>query len=161
MNAPLRAPGRRPLDEPEDWTAGPPRILAALILAAVAAASLPAAFISAPLREPAAPAAPAAHAERARAQDSPTPAGFLIDLNHASAAELEALPRIGPALAERIVTHRAQHGPFRSLADLDAVPGIGPRTLDALRDHVTLGREPADRSAAASPTPPAPAYSHP
>lgn len=58
-----------------------------------------------------------------------------IDVNRASPAELERLPRIGPALAARIVAHR----PFRTLDELERVPGIGPRTLEALRPHATVG----------------------
>jgi competence protein ComEA len=61
-----------------------------------------------------------------------------VDINRASAAELESLPRVGPALAARIVAHREAHGPFGSIEALDAVPGVGPATLEALRSHVTL-----------------------
>lgn len=61
----------------------------------------------------------------------------VIDLNTASAGELELLPGIGPAMAQRIIDDRAARGPFRSLNDLDRVRGIGPRTLDALRNKVT------------------------
>jgi competence ComEA-like helix-hairpin-helix protein len=59
-----------------------------------------------------------------------------IDVNTAPAAELELLPSIGPALADRIVTHRTEHGPFDSLKALDSVPGIGPRTLEDLAPFV-------------------------
>ena len=51
-----------------------------------------------------------------------------IDVNTAAAADLEALPGIGAALAARIVAHRAAHGPFGGIEDLERVPGIG-RTL--------------------------------
>lgn len=61
-----------------------------------------------------------------------------IDLNRASAAELEALPRIGPALARRIVEYRERHGPFRTIEELDHVSGIGPRTLELLRPHAKV-----------------------
>lgn len=61
-----------------------------------------------------------------------------IDVNRASPSELERLPRIGPALAERIVAHR----PYRTLEELERVPGIGPRTLEALRPHATVGSVP-------------------
>ena len=60
-----------------------------------------------------------------------------IDLNRASAAELEALPRVGPALARRIVDDREANGPFRSIDELDRVRGIGPRTIELLRPLVT------------------------
>jgi competence ComEA-like helix-hairpin-helix protein len=55
-----------------------------------------------------------------------------ICINTASAAELELLPQIGPALATRIIEHRAAHGPFRTPADLDKVRGIGEKTLEKL-----------------------------
>lgn len=57
----------------------------------------------------------------------------LIDLNSAPPAELELLPRIGPALAARIVEDRQARGPYRSLEDLDRVRGIGPLTIEKLR----------------------------
>lgn len=63
--------------------------------------------------------------------------GSRVDLNHAQAAELEDLPGIGPALSERIVTHREQHGSFESLEDLAAVSGVGPAVLADLEDLVT------------------------
>lgn len=52
-----------------------------------------------------------------------------IDLNTASALELEELDGVGPALAGRIVAHREANGPFTALADLDAVSGVGPVLL--------------------------------
>lgn len=61
-----------------------------------------------------------------------------VALNTATAAELEALPKIGPALAQRIVDYRTAHGPFATLDDLLAVSGIGPATLDAIRDFVVI-----------------------
>ncbi|MDP8957691.1 MAG: helix-hairpin-helix domain-containing protein, partial [Actinomycetota bacterium] len=61
-----------------------------------------------------------------------------IQLNEASAAELETLPGVGPVLAERIVAQREEHGPFASVEDLLDVPGIGEAKLAALRDLVVL-----------------------
>lgn len=61
-----------------------------------------------------------------------------INLNTASAAELELLPRIGPALSRRIVEDRTANGPFRTIEDLDRVRGIGPRTVLNIRDHATV-----------------------
>ena len=65
--------------------------------------------------------------------------GRPLDLNRASARDLELLPRVGPALAQRIVRYRTAHGPFRDVAGLDAVTGIGPRTLEALGELVCAG----------------------
>ncbi len=61
-----------------------------------------------------------------------------VDLNRASAEELETLPGVGPALAARILTAR-QERLFTSVADLERVPGIGPATLQRLRPHLTVG----------------------
>jgi competence protein ComEA len=56
-----------------------------------------------------------------------------LDLNAATAAELDALPGIGPVLAARIVEYRRREGSFRSVEELLSVPGIGPRLLARLR----------------------------
>ena len=61
----------------------------------------------------------------------------VVNVNVATAAELDELPGVGPATAAAIVTERERHGPFLSADDLDRVPGIGPAKLDALRDLVT------------------------
>jgi competence protein ComEA len=82
---------------------------------------------------PAAPAqAPVALPTARPAPARGTPA-HALDLNTASAAELDALPGIGPVLAARIVEHRLRQGPFRSVDELLGVPGIGPRLLERLR----------------------------
>lgn len=60
-----------------------------------------------------------------------------VDLNQASAAQLDELPGIGPTTAAAIVSHREQHGPFATVEDLEAVRGIGPAKLDALRGLVS------------------------
>ncbi len=61
-----------------------------------------------------------------------------IDVNTATAAELQALPGIGPSLARAIVAYRTQNGPFGSLSELENVPGIGPSKLSQIRSHATL-----------------------
>ncbi|MGY1752413.1 helix-hairpin-helix domain-containing protein [Blastococcus sp. SYSU D01042] len=66
------------------------------------------------------------------------PAAGLVDLNSATAEELDALPGIGPVLAQRIVAHRDESGPFRSVDQLDDVPGIGPAIAAELAELVTV-----------------------
>jgi competence ComEA-like helix-hairpin-helix protein len=64
--------------------------------------------------------------ERAEAVD------LRVNINTASAAELELLPGVGPQLAARIVEHRTEHGAMNGPADLDKVRGIGPKSMEAL-----------------------------
>ena len=68
------------------------------------------------------------------AQKGSTP----VNINTATTEELQTLPRIGPALAQRIIAWREAHGGFRSVDELDAVPGIGPSMLENLRPLVTV-----------------------
>lgn len=75
-------------------------------------------------------------ARRAAQLARPLLPGERIDLDHADVSEITRLPRIGPALAQRIVAWRSEHGPFGSLARLDSVPGIGAKLLDAIRPFV-------------------------
>ncbi len=66
------------------------------------------------------------------------PSAVPLDLNRASAQELDALPGIGPVLAARIVQHRERNGAFRRIEDLAAVRGIGPRAMERLRGSLTV-----------------------
>lgn len=61
-----------------------------------------------------------------------------VNLNSATAAELETLPGIGPTTAAAIIAHRDLHGPFASVDELGEVAGIGPAKLAALRGLVTV-----------------------
>lgn len=64
--------------------------------------------------------------------------GGLVNINTASATELDTLPGIGPSTATTIVAHRDQHGPFPSIDSLMEVRGIGQAKLDSLRDLITI-----------------------
>lgn len=99
------------------------------------------------LRHPAEPSAPVRSraaapvvGEGSAAAAAAPPA--LVDLNTATLAELDALPRVGPAMAARIVAKR----PFRRPDDLRRVSGIGPSTLRALKPLVTVSAAPAARA---------------
>ena len=61
-----------------------------------------------------------------------------MNLNTADATQLDTLPRIGPAMADRIIQWRDANGRFTSVEDLLAVPGIGDKMLETLRDLVTV-----------------------
>jgi competence protein ComEA len=61
-----------------------------------------------------------------------------VDLNSASAEQLDALPGVGPATAKAIVEYRTRHGKFRAVDDLLSVPGIGPAKLATLKPLVRV-----------------------
>jgi competence protein ComEA len=62
-----------------------------------------------------------------------------ININQASAQELDTLPGIGPSLAEEIVSYRRQYGSFQKIEDIMGVPGIGPATFERIKDYITTG----------------------
>ncbi len=88
----------------------------------------------------ASPNAKADARSKSRSQSLPRATGppGRIDVNTATADELERLPRVGPALAQRIIDHRQRHGPFQTPEDLRHVRGIGPSTVRLLEPLVTF-----------------------
>jgi competence protein ComEA len=78
---------------------------------------------------------PSRGASQAGAGGAPGPTAP-VDLNSATAEQLDALPGIGPVTAQKIVDYRQAHGPFTSVDDLDAIPGIGPARIENLRGLV-------------------------
>ena len=84
-----------------------------------------------PARGPAAAAAPAAAAGGGGAAPSAP-----IQLSTATLEQLDSLPGVGPATAQKILDYRTKHGAFSSVDELDAVPGIGPKRLEQLRELV-------------------------
>lgn len=65
-------------------------------------------------------------------------AGGKVNVNTASAKELENVKGIGPVMASKIIAFREAHGPFKSLSDLTKVNGIGAKTLEKIRDGLTI-----------------------
>jgi competence protein ComEA len=77
-------------------------------------------------------------ARRAAELARPLAPGERIDVNRADVMALTRLPRVGPALAQRIIAWRERHGPFGSLTALDSVSGIGLKLLEAIRPYVSF-----------------------
>ena len=63
----------------------------------------------------------------------------LVNINTATAAELETLPRIGPTMAQRILEYREANGLFETIEGLQNVAGIGPATFEGIKDMITVG----------------------
>jgi competence protein ComEA len=62
----------------------------------------------------------------------------IIHLNQATAEQLQSLPGVGPALSERIVDYRNEHGPFSSVAQLTSVKGVGEAKLAKFKKQLTV-----------------------
>lgn len=75
--------------------------------------------------------------------EPPEPEGP-VDINAAGLDELQRLTGIGPALAQRIIDYRGEHGPFRSVEDLLEVKGIGEATLEKFREEAVAGTDEED-----------------
>lgn len=70
-------------------------------------------------------------------EEETTPSG-LININTASAEQMQELPGIGASMAEEIINYREQNGPFESKRDLLKVKGIGQKTYDELKNMITV-----------------------
>ena len=82
-------------------------------------------------------AAQAAAASRAAAR--PAAANTVVNINTASAADLEALPGVGAKLASRIIDYRQKNGPFKKVEELMNVQGIGEKNFLKLKNQITIG----------------------
>jgi len=67
------------------------------------------------------------------------PQAVAVDINKATANDLQKLPGIGPSLAKRIVAYREKHGPFRRVEDLMAIKGIGFKKWNEIKPYVNVG----------------------
>lgn len=72
-----------------------------------------------------------------------------INLNTANSEELQQVPGIGPATADKILKMRKSYGPFKSVDDLLAIRGLGPKRLDKMRKYLTVGKPAAAKAAPA------------
>lgn len=80
----------------------------------------------------------AAQAAGDKAKPAATAAQAPVNVNQATAKQLESLPGVGKVTAESIIAYRTQKGPFASVDDLGNVKGIGPKTLEKLRPLVAV-----------------------
>jgi len=71
------------------------------------------------------------------ANNGASPGGKLVNINQASKEELTTLPGVGPALAERILAYRRDHGSFKGIEDIMQVSGIGEKKFEALKEYIT------------------------
>lgn len=81
--------------------------------------------------------APAATPKKSTTTKSVAPVGK-INLNTASASQLDALPGIGPAYAGRIIDYRDANGGFKSIEEVQNVKGIGPKTFDKMKEMISV-----------------------
>lgn len=123
------------LDRPESITIDAPGV----DLAALEAESARLASRAAPSSAGPGPSDPSPSRARALARTSAAGARARLDINRASVADLETLPRVGPVLAGRIVALRDSLGGFRDVAQLEQVRGIGPVMLEKLAPLVRVG----------------------
>jgi competence protein ComEA len=71
----------------------------------------------------------------------PAPTKGVVNINTARSEQLQLLPRVGPALAERIIAFREANGQFKKVDELMAVKGIGEKSLEKLRPYVVTKGE--------------------
>jgi competence protein ComEA len=125
-----------------DWTSGPARQAAAIALAIAGAFALASSWASSrPIASSDPKPADVAVGQTSDRTFEPSRQPRVratININTATQGELEALPGIGPSIAQRIIQQRESKGPFTSIEDLDKVRGIGPVTIERLRPYVSV-----------------------
>ena len=145
---------RKPQPPNPDWASGPAKYAAAIVMGIAAIVGMTISYVgnsravprfgetSTPVEtldldadaaiDPRPLAAPATATPKTRAVSPAGVPSLSVNLNTATAEQLQLLPGIGPALAERIIEERTRRGSFKSVDELDKVKGIGPRTLAKL-----------------------------
>ena len=81
-----------------------------------------------------------------RTDEITAPTRVLVNVNTATAEELETLTGIGPSLAQAIIDYRTEHGAFRTAEDMLNVKGIGEAKLEGFRAEITLTEEDGDEN---------------
>lgn len=130
----------RATKQDRDWASRPSALFAASVLG-IASLTTMGVSLSRDLR--AQPAPQITHSQNdvltQRITETPNASAVrLINVNTAPLSELDLLPGIGPALGQRIIEYRDEHGFFEHVDDLQGVSGIGPRTLEKMKPLITL-----------------------
>ncbi len=84
------------------------------------------------------PPLPVVSEESESKRDTAGAGNSTISINRADASQLQKLPGIGPALADRIISHREQNGPFTAVEELQNVAGIGEKRIEEIRELITV-----------------------
>src|SRR4051794_23864819 len=88
-----------------------------------------------------------ADAQTTSARAAATSAGPVsVNLNAATATELEALPGVGPKTAARIIEYRQKNGPFKKIEELMNVPGVGEKNFLKLKGQITIASAKAEHA---------------
>jgi competence protein ComEA len=88
--------------------------------------------------------------ESAASAEKKKPPPKPVNINTANAEELQQVPGIGPATAQKILQMRKSYGPFKSVGDLLAIRGLGQKRLDKMRKYLTVGKPSPPKGASPS-----------